>query len=221
MLMPDKFANEEDAKPRFGFNGMEREDEIAGLGNSYTAKFWQYDSRTARRWNQDPVDMFSLSRYATFANNPIFYTDPFGDKIKISDLTRYFNINNGEFSPNFEDEAAIQKEYAELEQKFPGQTDPKEVDELIASVVNYRLIFKDAAMSLMSDWSRFTGYKLKYNSNGYLEKIGEIEGAKSSETARAYFDYLLESEETLEIDFASNADSHGEYNTRKIILDPN
>ncbi len=34
---------------------MEKEDEIAGEGNSYTATFWQYDSRLGRRWKPDPV----------------------------------------------------------------------------------------------------------------------------------------------------------------------
>ncbi len=58
---------------------MEREDEIAGLGNSYTAMFWQYDSRTARRWNQDPRPNPSISRYGTFALNPVLFSDAMGD----------------------------------------------------------------------------------------------------------------------------------------------
>ncbi len=86
MLMPDKIYQDNTTKTRFGFNGMERDDEIAGVGNSYTAMFWQYDSRTARRWNQDPVDMYSMSRYATFANNPIAFTDPFGDEVDTEQL---------------------------------------------------------------------------------------------------------------------------------------
>ncbi len=86
MLMPDRFANEEDAKPRFGFNGMEREDEIAGLGNMYTAKFWEYDSRTARRWNLDPRSNPSISSYGTFALNPVKYSDVMGDSAFVYSL---------------------------------------------------------------------------------------------------------------------------------------
>jgi RHS repeat-associated protein len=65
---------------RYGFNGMEKDDEVAGSGNSYTAEFWQYDSRLGRRWNIDPVDQISISNYAAFRNNPIFFIDPFGNK---------------------------------------------------------------------------------------------------------------------------------------------
>jgi len=53
-------------------------------GSSYTAEFWQYDSRLARRWNQDPKPNTSISNYATFANNPIIFNDPLGDTIVIS-----------------------------------------------------------------------------------------------------------------------------------------
>jgi len=66
---------------RYGFNGQEKDNEIAGEGNSYTAQFWQYDSRLGRRWNVDPKPNPSISNYATFANNPILYNDILGDTI--------------------------------------------------------------------------------------------------------------------------------------------
>lgn len=70
---------------RYGFNGMEKDDEVSGEGNSYTAPFWQYDSRVARRWNIDPVVKHNESPYATFANNPIWFVDPSGaDSSKVS-----------------------------------------------------------------------------------------------------------------------------------------
>ena len=40
---------------RFGFNGQELDNELSGKGNSYTAEYWQYDSRLGRRFNVDPV----------------------------------------------------------------------------------------------------------------------------------------------------------------------
>jgi hypothetical protein len=68
---------------RFGLNGQEKDDEIYGAtGTSYTAEFWQYDPRTARRWNLDPVPQVSISDYAAFALNPIFNTDPLGNKVR-------------------------------------------------------------------------------------------------------------------------------------------
>jgi RHS repeat-associated protein len=63
---------------RFGFGGQERDNEIYGSGNSYTAEYWQYDSRLGRRWNVDPVDQIGISNYATFRNNPILYIDQDG-----------------------------------------------------------------------------------------------------------------------------------------------
>jgi hypothetical protein len=60
---------------------MERDDEISGSGNSYSAEFWQYDSRLGRRWNRDPEShrLPSISPYASFFNNPIVIKDPNGD----------------------------------------------------------------------------------------------------------------------------------------------
>jgi hypothetical protein len=64
---------------RFGYNGQEKVDEIAGAGNHNTAEFWEYDTRLGRRWNRDPVVKPWESSYACFANNPIWYSDVNGD----------------------------------------------------------------------------------------------------------------------------------------------
>jgi RHS repeat-associated protein len=71
---------------RRGFNGMEKDDEVSGEGNSYTAEFWQYSPVIARRWNRDPVLKKHESPYACFANNPIWFTDPNGaDTLNFND----------------------------------------------------------------------------------------------------------------------------------------
>lgn len=64
---------------RYGFNNQEKDDEIAGDGNSYTAEYWQYDSRLGRRFNSDPRSNPSMSVYLCFNNNPIAFTDVKGD----------------------------------------------------------------------------------------------------------------------------------------------
>jgi RHS repeat-associated protein len=64
---------------RFGFNGQEKDDEIYGAGNAYTATFWEYDPRLGRRWNLDPKPQISISDYACFMNNPIWFSDPLGN----------------------------------------------------------------------------------------------------------------------------------------------
>src|SRR5690606_30860513 len=65
---------------RYGFNGMEKDDEVKGAGNSYTTEFRQYDPRLGRWLSIDPL--FSnfpwQSPYAAFDNNPILLVDPKG-----------------------------------------------------------------------------------------------------------------------------------------------
>lgn len=77
--------------------------EVKGLGNSYTARFWEYDTRIGRRWNQDPKPNPSISNYAAFANNPIWFKDPLGDTIIVNSNTKnkdgsaytMFKLDNG------------------------------------------------------------------------------------------------------------------------------
>jgi hypothetical protein len=61
---------------RYGMNGQEKDDEI--FAGAMTAEFWEYDSRTGRRWNTDPISYPWQSPYATFNGNPIYYADPDG-----------------------------------------------------------------------------------------------------------------------------------------------
>jgi hypothetical protein len=57
-----------------------KDDEVYGGGNSYTAEHWQYDPRTGRRWNVDPMaaEFAWQSTYTAFDNNPLINTDPTG-----------------------------------------------------------------------------------------------------------------------------------------------
>ncbi len=64
---------------RYGMNTQEKDNEIYGEGNSYSAEYWQYDARLGRRWNVDPKDVPSFSPYSCFANNPIWFSDVNGD----------------------------------------------------------------------------------------------------------------------------------------------
>ena len=68
---------------RFGFNGQEKDDEVAGAGNINTAMFWEYDTRLGRRWNLDPKPQISISDYAVMANSPILLNDLFGDDVDV------------------------------------------------------------------------------------------------------------------------------------------
>lgn len=65
---------------RFGFNGQEKDNEVYGEGNAYSAEYWEYDPRLGRRWNVDPmfVDAPWQSPYSVFNNNPLNIVDPTG-----------------------------------------------------------------------------------------------------------------------------------------------
>jgi hypothetical protein len=66
-----------------GANGQEKDDEISGAGNSYTAMYWQYSPRPVMRWNLDPKPNPSISPYAVYAGNPIYNVDIYGDSIGV------------------------------------------------------------------------------------------------------------------------------------------
>lgn len=91
---------------RFGFNGMEKDNELKGIGNSLDFGARIYDSRTARWLSLDPLSAKypGLSAYSFAANNPTLYIDVEGkyfvipingvgqDRIKLalSDLNEVF-----------------------------------------------------------------------------------------------------------------------------------
>jgi len=66
---------------RFGFNGMEKDDELYGSpGTSYDFGARMYDSRVGRFLSIDPktVEYSENSPYSYAANNPIYYVDKQG-----------------------------------------------------------------------------------------------------------------------------------------------
>ncbi|MEA3495534.1 MAG: RHS repeat-associated core domain-containing protein, partial [Bacteroidota bacterium] len=69
---------------RYGFNGMEKDDEVKGTGNHYTTHFRQYEPRFGRWFSIDPlVKNFPWqSPYVAFDNSPIYKNDPRGDAAK-------------------------------------------------------------------------------------------------------------------------------------------
>lgn len=90
---------------RYGFNGQEKVDEIAGAGNHMTAEFWEYDTRIGRRWNGDRVH--KNSPYEAFAGNPISLADPTGaDTVRIT-RTRFIDHIKGRKSGGHSDALSL------------------------------------------------------------------------------------------------------------------
>jgi hypothetical protein len=74
-----QISSKQSDKYRFGYNGQEKDNEIAGVGNHNTAEFWEYSTQTGIRWNRDPKPQISVSDYAVNSLNPIKISDPLGD----------------------------------------------------------------------------------------------------------------------------------------------
>ena len=76
MQVPGRVRSYPSSGYRYGFGGHEKDDEVHG--GWYAFGDYGYDSRLGRRPTPDPVDQISISNYAVFANNPIYYIDPNG-----------------------------------------------------------------------------------------------------------------------------------------------
>lgn len=76
MLMPGRDASA--SQYRYGFNSMEKDDEIKGEGNSYDFGARIYDPRIGRWLSMDAIAKSFITPYNFAANNPIIFIDPEG-----------------------------------------------------------------------------------------------------------------------------------------------
>jgi len=84
MTMPGRIYNSDDYE--FGFNGMPKDDEIAGSGNHSSFAGYGYDTRLCRRWSVDPAfrDLPGLTPYSFSLNSPLVFNDQNGKKAKVT-----------------------------------------------------------------------------------------------------------------------------------------
>ena len=96
---------------RFGYNGMESDDETKGSGNSYTTEFRQYDPRIGRWLSLDPLmaQFPWQSPYCAFDNNPVFFTDPTG--LATEDWVKKEGSNKWEWDPDVKSPGAAKTKY--------------------------------------------------------------------------------------------------------------
>jgi hypothetical protein len=86
---------------RYGLQNWERDDVIAGRGNSYTTLYRQHDPRLSRTWSQDPKSQFN-SRYIMLGNSPTNGLDPdgawFWEKSHIRQARAFSKQTGGDFN---------------------------------------------------------------------------------------------------------------------------
>jgi hypothetical protein len=161
---------------RYGFNGMERDDEVKGSGMSYTAMFWEYDPRLGRRWDEDPMPLFSTSNYSCFKDNPIWYNDPHGNIFDVA--------NNDESKKDVKKLTKSNKKYIKFEGDASnvrtvtldfGKLKQPEIDKLlekdkglslINDLINAKNKFGNDELYLYSSGFDLPSYQLKVGENG-------------------------------------------------------
>lgn len=79
MLLNNRHGSVDSDPYRYGFNGMEKDDEVKGQGNSYTTYFRKFDPRLGRAFSLDPIMRSGTTMYGMMSNNPIIMIDPRGD----------------------------------------------------------------------------------------------------------------------------------------------
>jgi len=81
MVMSERSGSESSAEYRYGFNGMEYEDELYQPGNAYDFGARVYDGRIGRWFSVDPLaaKQPGWSTYKFGLNNPLVFIDPSGE----------------------------------------------------------------------------------------------------------------------------------------------
>jgi RHS repeat-associated protein len=80
---------------RYGFNGMEKDDEIKGSGNHVNFKFRGYDSRLGRFWSVDPLfRSYPWNSTYAFAENDVIRSIDLEGAEKLI-MTQYLYLTSG------------------------------------------------------------------------------------------------------------------------------
>lgn len=77
--MLTRTCSDSNAKYKYEFNAMEKDDEQMAEGCEYTTKFRQYNLRIGRWFSLNPLTRAYESHYTSFSNTPISKVDPHGN----------------------------------------------------------------------------------------------------------------------------------------------
>lgn len=107
---------------RYGYQGSEKDDEVKGEGNSYNTYFRALDPRIGRWLTIDPKasSMPWQSPYCSMDNNPIWFNDPYGDKVR--------NGVSATVREKGNDVKTAAAEYAKMVKNHDGEVNNKTLD---------------------------------------------------------------------------------------------
>jgi len=126
---------------RYGFNGMEKDDEIKGSGSSYDFGARMLDVRLGRWLSGDPKKMLypELSIYAVSGNNPIIFVDKDGEVIIDPKTNKPVVKVNGEWKTILKtDKEGNVLEYGSVSDKFVTNSQPV-LDKLTESTAGTKI----------------------------------------------------------------------------------
>ncbi|MCX6350242.1 MAG: ImmA/IrrE family metallo-endopeptidase [Bacteroidetes bacterium] len=128
---------------RYSINGQEKESELNE--DFTTAEYWEYDSRSGRRWNLDCVPTPDKSLYLVFDGNPIMNVDQNGDIFKIGTTDDKAKSDIQSLAKNNKNKDYIKfNDNGEVTLDFGKQKSDKEIT---------RILKKDPGLALIKDLS--------------------------------------------------------------------
>ena len=134
--------------------------------------FWEYDSRTGRRWNVDPVVIPSISPYLSFGSNPIFFKDLLGNILEVGNTNQAKKDIKGIVEAKNIDFIEI-SEKGVLKLNFGSKT---------ANQIN-EILSKDGGLNLLNDLSK--------SQKNYYYGNDEFVMLQDNSNNRVYMDFLL------------------------------
>ena len=167
---------------KYGFNGMERDDEIKGSGNSYDFGARIYDPRVGRWLSLDPLmkKYPSLSPYNYVNNSPTNYIDydgrDFGYKIVHNDKGGTITIKATYYTSdaNSQSTADAVKFYQDQNGKFEYQ-----VEEENGNILTYDIVFEldiQETVANQVDNAEYVAQEKAYDDNtgnSFVERTGD------------------------------------------------
>ena len=141
---------------RYGFNSHEKSNEIADEGNHTTALFGEYDTRLARRWNQDPSPTMGVTLYSIFYNNPIWRNDILLDTPTTKQAALIADNSYSKFDPNNKNQLELKKmgwnRVEKIKTNLFGKSNQEVSLDDIGAVSGYNMALYSRTLNGKTEW---------------------------------------------------------------------